>query len=927
MARAGARAAREVDRLLQSAALARVLGDLDAAAEALDRAHELLPWRMDVLTSLADVALEREGHEAVVARVERAYAASPHEGAILVELVGWLRGHDDERRIELIRARVDARPDDHWARRELALAHAALGDQDTALELARDAVSRTPANSIAHGVLGGLLVRAGETEEGRASLRRAVELWVDNTSAIRELTSIGGDAEAEREDVRFLLDQLDRRVSAGPGVIEAAYAAGALPRGERLERMERLLSMAAHRPDAWEAVARARMNAGDIDEADELCARACERFPRWFQLRRLQAEVHRVSGDADAEEAALSELVELSPTWTDPRARLAQLTRARGAIEEARQVIEEGLRRTPRSAALRSELAALEWAEGERERAVDVLLAALDDGAMDDPMYRRLVGFARHLGRADEVEARLRAQTEARPRAGQPWFRLAELLVEPARAEDRLEAAREAFRRSPRHADAVDLVAMTLAEMGRYADALDACPPPEWVGPTPYTMVGRRAWVQWRMGQRDDAIEAMRAILAEVPDYAWGRQQLCDWLDFLGRREEFRAEATLLVREGPTVGQHHVYLADARRLTGDLSGAVESYERALELAPSHDYAAAQLVDVLLEQGEVDDAEDALERLQHTLRAADARHGAVRVAAARGHWDDALDALDALVSEDAPEVLVRAALQAFGGGPRFDAALARVEARFTDPDAPEAFGYAWADAARDAAPLGRVVRLRDAMGAAGMAAVSASLEHLAKAGHRWRLLWLALRHGGWLRRADDTWAAFGLALQLLGYNRIALWWLRDREARPEAKPWMLLTVVLSAWWLGRRALAEAAVSQALAAPRDHTSDRHAVWALFHRALRGEPIVEDLDALPAVGTEIGVLHLVDALRQAAALPDASDDDLVRAVRPCIAAAEALEPADGLLLEPIEKTVDHIVGDRPGPVFSRLRRAANE
>lgn len=108
------RAAREADRLVAAARIARVDGDLPRAREALERACELEPARVDRLAGLTDLLLELEGIDSVVARVERAFADHPHDGAILAELCVWLRGRDEERAEEVLRARVAAHEDDTW---------------------------------------------------------------------------------------------------------------------------------------------------------------------------------------------------------------------------------------------------------------------------------------------------------------------------------------------------------------------------------------------------------------------------------------------------------------------------------------------------------------------------------------------------------------------------------------------------------------------------------------------------------------------------------------------------------------------------------------------------------------------------------------------------------------------------------------------
>jgi hypothetical protein len=301
-----------------------------------------------------------------------------------------------------------------------------------------------------------------------------------------------------------------------------------------------------------------------------------------------------------------------------------------------------------------------------------------------------------------------------------------------------------------------------------------------------------------------------------------------------------------------------------------------------------------------------------------LGAADALAASTRIAAARGHFDDALGALLELTRERAPQARFEAALRAFAGSPHLEPALALVEARFTDPeDDPDSpLAYAWARICEEL-ELDRSARLlarREALGPRGHLALAAAVEALGVARRGWTLAWRWLRHGRWMRRVDPVWGAFGYALHALGWMRACAFWLRDHEGRAEARPWMLRNLVSAAWWHGRRALAERAVAHALALPPDYTTDRHRVWQLLHRGLAGEPIDDDLDAIHVDGSEQGILQLVSALRAGAEARDLDDDAYHRRVMEPLAAAQELERTHGVLFEPIQAALDHLTTERP-------------
>ncbi|MBX3272157.1 MAG: C39 family peptidase [Sandaracinaceae bacterium] len=924
------RTAPAIDRHTTAAQVHLAVGALAPARSALEEALALAPWRSDLLGMLADVLAQLEGAEAATARVTAAFDALPEEPGLLVELCRWLRGRDDDDARARLESWLRARPEDRWARRELALVHASLGAMDHALELARDTVARAPNDDASHSVLGHLLARAGDVEGARASLRRALELWVDDAIAIDELAALGGGAEDAREDVRFVLSLLDTKISAGPGLLQAARAAACLPHGERRERLEALLARAAHRPDAWEALIDARLDAGEAGEALALCERALAQFPRWFRLHRLHADAHRIAGDAAAEAASLRALIALSPRSIEPRLRLAALLRERGDLVAARAVLDDALTVTPRSSSLRAERARVAWAEGARGDALDELLAALDEDTLDEAAFDLLAGYAHELGRADEAAGRLRAQLAEDDRDPIRWLRLALVLGRDA-VDERARALRAALARSPREGRAADLLAVVLAEAGRFDEAIAACPPTEWVGPVPHPIDGRRAWVRARRGEVAEAIDDMLGVLERAPGYAWGRRAVCDWLDHLGRQDEFVRQAELLVAHAPADGLSHLYLADARRIAGDRAGAIEAFERTAALLPSHAYAVSALIDLRLETGDAAGAARVLDVRGLAFAPPERASARVRVEAGRGDWDGAIHALGQLL--DTPEVSqssLTAALRAFGERPRLERALDVVEARMGDPDASPAIGWAWAEVAGEAEldRAGGLLRAPDALGPAGVAAVAGWIERLGAARRTWAIFGAWLRHGRWLRRHDQTWGSFGYALLAAGHSLACLIWLRDYARRAAPRPWMLLNLVHSAWWWGWRSLARRATDRALALGPDHASARHAVWERFDRALEGdfdEPHPDadaELDGAALDRVELAVEHLVDALRAGAELPDDADDEtVVAALAPHVDAATDIERVEPLLGSPVTHALRRLLLGR-GRLWSTLR-----
>lgn len=913
-----------VERAIAEARVAEAEGRLADARDALARAAASAPERIDVLARWASVVHDLEGRPAAVAVLEAAHARAPGDGAVLRQLCVWLRGREDARARTLLEERLRDHPDDQWSGRELALVLSRLGAHDAAVAEARRALENLPHDSIASSVLGVVLDDAGEHEAARAALRRAVELDVDNVSAIRELANRHETPEQRRVDARFCLDQLDGRISFGGGLLEALHFASCLPLDERTQRFHALLRRSPHRPDYWEAVGRAQLESGDLAAAEETCASAVEKFPRWFALRLLQADIRRARGDSAGEAQTLRDLCAAAPLLEAARAALSEVVLERGDAAEALAIANEGLARLPKSVALRRARARAQWAAGEREQAFAAIFTLAREHIGDGETFEQLHLWARMLHRAADVERWLREEQTAHPQDPVPPFRLARTLADPARLDERIAALRETVARAPRHAPALDLLAEALAASGRHEEALDVSPPGDWKGPIPVTMRGRAAWIRWQGGDVEAGIAAMRSVLADDPGYAWGRRQLCDWLDAAGRYGEFELEAKQLVAEAPTVADSYVYLGDAKQRTGDRAGALDAYDRAVALAPTNVYPALQAVLLLLGDGHVDQARVRIDRVRRSLRPYEVALLEIETSLIGEDADAALRALETLLDDDAPQSVIRHALDAFTAAGYLRHALRRVEERFAGEGvarSAEAIAYAWSGAresAQRSAGALSLFSLGERLSAAGRLAAGAWLEVLARRGARFTLFWVWLRHRKFLRRTLETWGSFGFALYHLGFFGLCARWLGDWREHRNAPPWMLLNLVSALWIAGRGRDAGAVAAHACTLPRDHASERHLAYRALEMALAG-----DADAAAEVAEAVGraeptaaaLRELVLLLRDARQLgSDATADEILFVVGSALARVHSAALDDQAVARARDATVESILSGRP-------------
>lgn len=233
---------------MAAAQLARNRGDLENTVAHLERARAIAPDRTDALSQLAHLRWELQDEAAAFRLLAEAHEASPDDFSVLSLLCSYLAGRDDARVIALVDAHLARHPENVWAWRERPLAYLRRGDLDGAIAAGREMMAHLPHDSFAYSVLAKVLIERGELDEARRALRRAVELDVDNASAIALFPRSTPVPDQLRYDARFVLERLEARISRGEGLIEAAYLAGALPRDERKARLERLLERSPHRP-------------------------------------------------------------------------------------------------------------------------------------------------------------------------------------------------------------------------------------------------------------------------------------------------------------------------------------------------------------------------------------------------------------------------------------------------------------------------------------------------------------------------------------------------------------------------------------------------------------------------------------------------------------------------------------------------------
>ena len=610
-------------------------------------------------------------------------------------------------------------------------------------------------------------------------------------------------------------------------------------------------------PNVLEAAADLLLNHGqgrsDAARALELLEDAVARFPYHAGLRFSLASACRGVGDYAAADQAFVELVRRRP---DDNAALLQLawTRQReGRTDEALATLDRAHRQLPRATATFDNRARILVDAGRHDQARRVTEELLRTLPEDVSTYEQSIALFGLCGLPEQAVDAARAGVRAFPQGAYLWL----LLGKTLRNESLYAAAGEVERCLNRSLvlnrtlfEAVDWMAVYLAEQHREAEAaaLLRAAEPEMTDPSP--ALGRLAWLERRGGNPAAATAALAAVLRDYPWYTWGWGRLLAWMEedkdwpltrelldtvpppmltdvaFRQKRLQLRRraganDATLdpewdeLLRDFPRNMPLHLNRFDALSEANRHAEAAALLRHALPEDPANAYLLARLVGVECREKQFAEAD------QHGLAVC----------------------FSAVEESPWPVNQVWSRMRAAGRGPDFTDAFERKLREGKRPTrralvlfaeemmgrASHAAAFAWLrqtwldTGSRKGAEL---LRLVERSGWRDSGYLTDLMTLLNKEKYRRLVLacWKRMQTAG-LGSDTRAWAEAGLALVNLGRKRAARALLQDWRTRPGVQMWMVANYLLALPRLRRRQLAEviASAHDGLAAlPHDHTS---------------------------------------------------------------------------------------------------------
>lgn len=578
-----------------------------------DHAAALATWRQilerepkayDAHAAVARLLFVQEGEVSARAHLDEAVARFPHNSALHRLRVDWFRDAPGDLPERAMRDLLKAQPDMAWAWRELAFAlH--ITNPEEALAAARTALELAPREAASFGALAIVHETAGRLEEARRCYQDSLRLSVDYIYGMNGWMRTAADASERIESLRFIHAEMLRQVVSGECV--SAYREHAFPLLDAPELLEQLRQIHRERPDlyvAWSQICLHLLDMGEGKQALQFAEDATRRFARLPGAWLGAARTRRALGDHKGAAKLARTANELNPHWDEAWIRRADYIEDSGNSGHALAVLEEARKRLPASGRVIAFLASMRWRLGDRGRAFEDMMAAARLMQGDSGVWEDAVDWARTLGREDEVIEAARALTRERPGDPDSWMLLARLLPDSGISE-KLAVLDRAIALKPRLTDAWDQKARVLALKGRYKEAREACHPSCFNGETPYTLLGREAWICSREGSRTEAMEAMEKILEKHPDYHWGWICLEDWASGAKDKERTLRAQAALQRLSPRDVRTLCEIGDHLLDEGKETDALAKYEEAMLLSPGATYPLNQWLRLRWSRREVD----------------------------------------------------------------------------------------------------------------------------------------------------------------------------------------------------------------------------------------------------------------------------------------------------------------------------------
>jgi tetratricopeptide (TPR) repeat protein len=823
-----------------AALIAAYRGELGESLKLWQAVAEAEPLAIDANRNIAQLLAETQSHEKALGFIRSVVARFPHSLPVHQMLVDWLRD-DPEANEQALRHVVEIEPANAWARRELAFCLTQQRRFEDALEEAVTGRELEPANPYGHCAIGAIHAEMGNFPLARQAFSEAIKLSVDLDYAINELMNNSHSAAERRESLEFIRQELIRQVTYGDGLLAYRQVARMVLDGDEVLKLQQAGLEA--RPDlwhAWSAVVYSLMDLQRLDEALQLARQMTERFPLiprvWIDL----AAVQRARLDEDGLIDALQHSLRINPAWGVATQQLAEVHQHAGRFAEARKLMEQAIAYTPLDHANYGYLADVLWQMGERDLALERIKQAVTLEPGYDWGWRALREWSQIAGKPELALECARNLTEKRPGQARSYLILAQ--TEGQGFDDRLQVLERTIELDPRLVEAHGLRARLLTQLQRYDEARAACRPEVYGDNLPPELRCAEAVVDADRGDLPAAVEQLKKLVADEPNYYPAWSLLADWYRALQSFGDYLSAAQEMVRLVPHRSVPLGYLADAQLLTDHRKEAKETLRYALTLDPSYEFAGMTLFDLQLHDYELDAAEETLAILRQQLGGDLATVRELKLAGKRKEFGRAREHFKQLcLSPTNDPHFIAEAIQADMEIDWKTMAFRVLEEVLDSPQANPNVGIFFVEQCERDGQWENCRRRLLALPERNelwRRAVNTYLEALSRAGQKHKVREFIKEVEPALREHIFTWGHTGYIMLNLGDVKRTIEWMSDWRSREGAESWMLWNLSLALRMESRDAESHEVSQHSLSLQPDDLTQAHALFVTFDELMRGD-----------------------------------------------------------------------------------------
>lgn len=334
------------------------------------------------------------------------------------------------------------------------------------------------------------------------------------------------------------------------------------------------------------ALAQSHWNAGQAQQAEQLCWRILEKWPGQPDAVHLLGVMAHAYGKLDM---AIDFLRQACAVPAAPAAYLSNLTemcRQKGLLGEAELAGQRAVAKDPQFVAAWNNLGIVLQESGKLQQSLECLQRVTTLQPDSPQAHNNLGNTCRRLNRLEQAEAHYRQALALDPEYAEALSNLAFLLSARGQFDQAVDAARQAIEISPRFADAylnladAETARLRHGEALRWLDALHAFDPQHVGG------LLARAKMLKKLERLDDALRCARDALALAPQHADAHNTLGRTLQALGLHDEalvhFDAAAEL---PGSVAEEALVSRATLFQESGRKEQAAAAFDKALAAFP------------------------------------------------------------------------------------------------------------------------------------------------------------------------------------------------------------------------------------------------------------------------------------------------------------------------------------------------------